>query len=451
MRSVTVYSKSMKLTLMTEQQIAALRSEEPEEESSTLIDTLKFLAPAVIGLAGFAILSKFFGSEDDEEVGTAKESLENLESSSVPKTQVPKAVPLDDPKEIKVKSFSVMDKVSGFFDWFRTEKRPDPTPTGSKQGSENIPAPVKIPSLGSDYRSKFAFPSSIRNAENLSKDGKYTQEEADTIVGLKTNGTNTSASFSMKSSTKEKIRNRAIAYGLDPAGMIRIAQMESGGNPNAISSTGAIGIFQMTGSTASSLGLANRFNEDANIEAGMQLASQNKKTAARTGIEETPLSIYLIHQLGPPAAKEILTAAKDPSTKITSLTPRTQKKISQNYGGKTASTASEYVKNTQQKLESYQVESQYTRPVQVSSSRETLPLVATAESNTRPRESLDISSVKNEPSPIQKPSVAMMSPKDSADNEVFSSGSSPQQNQPPKPTIFKAEQVMEGPGGLLMG
>jgi hypothetical protein len=48
-------------------------------------------------------------------------------------------------------------------------------------------------------------------------------------------------------------------------------QMESGGNPNAVSSTGAAGLFQLTKGTAKGYGLeeVDRYDPDKNIDAGM--------------------------------------------------------------------------------------------------------------------------------------------------------------------------------------
>jgi soluble lytic murein transglycosylase-like protein len=37
--------------------------------------------------------------------------------------------------------------------------------------------------------------------------------------------------------------------------MLKIAAIESGGNPNAISATGAIGVFQFTGQTGTGVGI----------------------------------------------------------------------------------------------------------------------------------------------------------------------------------------------------
>jgi soluble lytic murein transglycosylase-like protein len=51
------------------------------------------------------------------------------------------------------------------------------------------------------------------------------------------------------------IRAKALEYGVDPDIAVKIAIVESGGNPNAVSSTGAIGIFQFTGDTANRMGL----------------------------------------------------------------------------------------------------------------------------------------------------------------------------------------------------
>lgn len=144
---------------------------------------------------------------------------------------------------------------------------------------------------------------------------------------------------------KSLIIARAKAHGLDPEDMLRMASMESGGDPNAVSGTGAIGVYQFTGGTAKSFGLINRFDLDANVEAGMLLAKANIKYM---GGKEGALEVYISHQIGAPSAKEVFNAKR--STAISALSKRTRKNISHNVG-KNARTVGEYLDANAKKLE----------------------------------------------------------------------------------------------------
>jgi hypothetical protein len=146
---------------------------------------------------------------------------------------------------------------------------------------------------------------------------------------------------------KSVIVARAKAHGLDPMDMLKVASMESGGDPNAVSSTGAIGVYQFTATTAKAFGLNNRFDLDANVEAGMLLAKENLRSlpAAVSGA----LAMYIAHQIGISSAKEVL--ASPVARKITDLRAGTQRSIRVNVGGK-SKTVGEYLEANRSKLES---------------------------------------------------------------------------------------------------
>lgn len=61
----------------------------------------------------------------------------------------------------------------------------------------------------------------------------------------------------------------AAAYGIDPQLVMDIIHQESGGNPNAKSSAGALGLMQLMPSTASGLGVANALNPKQNVQGGV--------------------------------------------------------------------------------------------------------------------------------------------------------------------------------------
>ena len=110
---------------------------------------------------------------------------------------------------------------------------------------------------------------------------------------------------------KQKIIERAQAYGLDPTTMLAIGQIESQFNPNAYNKSGASGVFQFMPRTSKGYGLEDPFNADANIDAGMRLARDNiKYFQNKLGRAPTPGEIYLMHQQGMGGATKLMS---DPS------------------------------------------------------------------------------------------------------------------------------------------
>lgn len=192
------------------------------------------------------------------------------------------------------------------------------------------------------FRTKKTF-HGIKGGDELAKYGSYTEAEAQRVRSLKTSAVNTSANLEggMPPEIQAKIAAQAKKLGLDPVMMQKIAAMESGGNPNAISKTGAIGVFQFTGKTASGVGIKNRFDIDENIEGGMKLTRENMAILEKQGLPVTPENLYMMHQLGPAAAKEVILGAEKGLSKR-DLSQSTQSGMDKNYG-KNSSTASEYI------------------------------------------------------------------------------------------------------------
>lgn len=82
----------------------------------------------------------------------------------------------------------------------------------------------------------------------------------------------------------------AQAYGVRPALGAALIRQESGGNPNAVSSSGAQGLGQLMPSTARALGVTNPFDPEQNIRASMQYLGQHLKTFG--GDETKALAAY---------------------------------------------------------------------------------------------------------------------------------------------------------------
>jgi soluble lytic murein transglycosylase-like protein len=73
--------------------------------------------------------------------------------------------------------------------------------------------------------------------------------------------------------TQQQIVSAANNAGVDPALALAVAQQESGFNPNAISSAGATGLFQLMPATAASLGV-NPSDPTQNIQGGISYLAQ---------------------------------------------------------------------------------------------------------------------------------------------------------------------------------
>ena len=235
---------------------------------------------------------------------------------------------VDIPKAIK----PITDKVSRITS--ATKRAYDVAKAGAGSVLENVTL--------KGYRHKAMF-DGIKGGDDLAKYGTYTDAEASRIRALKTSAANTSANIpgGMSQEIQDKISAQAKKYGLDPVMMQKIAAMESGGNPNAISKTGALGLYQFTGQTASGVGIKNRFDVDQNIEGGMKLTAQNMAMLKKAGLPVTAENIYMMHQLGPTAAKEIIRGSEGGKSKA-DLSSNTQRSMNLNYGANSR-TASEYI------------------------------------------------------------------------------------------------------------
>jgi len=224
---------------------------------------------------------------------------------------------------------------------------------------------IEIPnSQQSTPMSSRQSPTRLGASSILPSRGSYTREEADYLIKLKQDGVDTSASRTrMHPKIESLIRAKALEYGVDPDIAVKIAIVESGGNPNAVSSTGAIGIFQFTGDTANRMGLVNRFNLVDNIDAGIRLILADKKFVGKFNSD---VATYLALQIGGPNAKYVLGLDKD--TKISELPKNVQSVIRGNLGGNSG-TVGEYIEANAIALEKKIVE-QKSKPVYAPMSRD---------------------------------------------------------------------------------
>jgi len=158
--------------------------------------------------------------------------------------------------------------------------------------------------------------------------GRYTSEEAAAIANLSAQGEKFRGGKGLTADTKSMITEVAQSQGIDPKTMLTMAQIESGGNPNAVSATGAAGLYQFTGRTAKQYGIKNRFDPRENAEAAAKFMADNAATLKKYGIEPTAENLYLAHQQGAAGAAEILRAASGKGT----LSAETAENMRLNYG-----------------------------------------------------------------------------------------------------------------------
>lgn len=74
----------------------------------------------------------------------------------------------------------------------------------------------------------------------------------------------------MAPSIAQTVIDAANAYGVDPRLALEVAIQESRLDPAAISSAGAVGVFQLMPATAAQYGVADRTDPAQNIDAGVQ-------------------------------------------------------------------------------------------------------------------------------------------------------------------------------------
>lgn len=110
----------------------------------------------------------------------------------------------------------------------------------------------------------------------------------------------------------------AQKYGRNPNDMLRKAQIESGGNPDAQNPrSSAGGLYQFIDSTAKQYGLSNKFDPAAAADAAARLDRDNEAYLTRTlGRPVTGGELYLAHQQGMGGAAKILSNPDAPAASL---------------------------------------------------------------------------------------------------------------------------------------
>ena len=111
----------------------------------------------------------------------------------------------------------------------------------------------------------------LENSQNTSQTGTT---GADTS-GISAAQTTASSANSYTSGELDSIfEDAANTYGVSSIILKSIAKAESGFNPSAVSSAGAVGIMQLMPSTAAALGVSNSYDARENIMGGAKYISQ---------------------------------------------------------------------------------------------------------------------------------------------------------------------------------
>jgi hypothetical protein len=105
----------------------------------------------------------------------------------------------------------------------------------------------------------------------------------------------------------------ATRHGVPPGIALGIAQIESGMNPNAQSGTSSAGgLFQFVDGTANQYHLRNKFDAEANADAGARLTADNITGLRRDlGRDPSPGEVYLAHFSGYGVAEKLAKAPAD--------------------------------------------------------------------------------------------------------------------------------------------
>lgn len=104
------------------------------------------------------------------------------------------------------------------------------------------------------------------------------------------------------------ITDAANRYGVSPDALMRVAMIESGGNPAAKNpNSSAGGLFQFIDSTARQYGLSNKFDAAQSADAAARLMRDNATYLRKTlNREPTAGELYLAHQQGAGGAAKLL-------------------------------------------------------------------------------------------------------------------------------------------------
>lgn len=119
--------------------------------------------------------------------------------------------------------------------------------------------------------------------------------ELDKAMSMESRG---AVGLNISGDTNSLIKEAAARYQVDPRLVAAVAQTESGGNQDAVSPAGAVGVMQLMPETAAGLGV-NPYDKRQNIEGGAKYLRQMMDTFG--GDVQKAVAAY---NAGPQAVKE---------------------------------------------------------------------------------------------------------------------------------------------------
>lgn len=119
--------------------------------------------------------------------------------------------------------------------------------------------------------------------------------ELDKAMSMESRG---AVGLNISGDTNSLIKEAAARYQVDPRLVAAVAQTESGGNQEAVSPAGAVGVMQLMPETAAGLGV-NPYDKRQNIEGGAKYLKQMMDTFG--GDVQKAVAAY---NAGPQAVKE---------------------------------------------------------------------------------------------------------------------------------------------------
>lgn len=114
----------------------------------------------------------------------------------------------------------------------------------------------------------------LQNGQQAVQGGSFAGELAG---AMKAAGVQEGAGLNIPGDTNSMIAAAARKYNVDPRLAAAVAQTESGGNQEAVSPAGAIGVMQLMPETAAGLGV-NPYDKQQNIEGGVKYLRQMMDT-----------------------------------------------------------------------------------------------------------------------------------------------------------------------------
>ena len=119
--------------------------------------------------------------------------------------------------------------------------------------------------------------------------------ELDKVMSMESRG---AVGLNISGDTNSLIKEAAARYQVDPRLVAAVAQTESGGNQEAVSPAGAVGVMQLMPETAAGLGV-NPYDKRQNIEGGAKYLRKMMDTFG--GDVQKAVAAY---NAGPQAVKE---------------------------------------------------------------------------------------------------------------------------------------------------